>query len=493
MGKISVVYTIGNSDIKLDGQYVNSRDKNFRKITKSLLAMMSEYKYLFTKTQSTHRAMKIATLQKKYIIELPILDVFIRYIEIEFHENHTAADYYFFITDQTDEQKNKQDTVFLFGIFKNFLKSIGVEESKIHSVKITDNPTNLTKMFEFTESFIRQNEEALKNYDDIYTVLGPGTPQMLNSILLNFSVFKNARFIYMPRQGTPQRITYPTKILSGEIKDSVAKLVDNYEYSAALSLYEELPDSERKDVNLLEAIVLRTNFDFDAAYEAFNDYYNRINETNKFLNNLKNTFQKLKDKKEKELRKELYYEFCIRIMSKHYLEAIGMVFRFEEEILEIGVEKLLNIKIESKDNFKAFKDAVKNNTALKNYLDRNMIRWDSSSPNRTTYKEILEFFKKNIKSSAQWIKKIINFCNSTEEKRSGINMSLLELRNQTPFAHGFEGVSEEKIRNVFGSPEVLPNKFKEILLLFDIKVEDMNDSEFPFVKINGYLKEKLKE
>ncbi len=492
MAKIGVIYTIGNSDIRLDNQQINSREKDFRKITESLSKMMGKYKFSIGKTETTNRAIEIKTPHKEYIVELPILNAFIWFIETEFQENHTAADYYFFVTDQADELKNKQDTIFLFDIFKNFLKSIGVNEEQIHSVKITDNPTDLTKMFELTESFIRKNEETIKNYDDIYIALGPGTPQMSNSILLNFSVFKNARFIYIPRQGTPKKISFPVKMLSKEIKTFVTRLIDNYEYQAALSIYKQLPYSEQKESKLLEAIALRTNFDFNAAYDAFNDYYNRVSKTDKFLNNLKSTIRKLKNGNDEELRKELYYEFCIRILSKHYLEAIGMVFRFEEEILKIGVEKLLDVKIEKEDNFKTFKDAVKKVPNLTNYLDKNKIHWDSS-PNRTTYKSILEFFKKNDTNNEAWIEKIINFCKSTEEKRSGANMSLLDLRNQTPFAHGFEGVSEEKIRNVFGSPEVLPNKFKEILSLFGIEVEDINDSKFPFKEINDYLKEKLKE
>lgn len=492
MHKIAVLYTLGNSDIDINNEKLNKEKQNFRTKTKEILDLSKKNGFKF-QSKDSKLGFKIKDGSNTYEVSFPIFSSLISYLD-SIPVKRNEIDYYFFYTDQKDEDHNNQDTLYLFELVKDLLKSIGVKEEDIVGKRIDFNPADYSEVFKYFNKFIEDEGEKFKeDYKDIYLVLGPGTPQMNSGLLLSFTDFERARFLYIPKEEKPRRINFPNVIRSKGIKESVINLINKFDYIAAYNLYETLPDpEEKKHIKILEALLHRINFDFDEAYNAFNEYYKKyVHDDDNFLEKLKNVFEKLRDKDETELLKELYYKFAISIEAKYYLDAVGMLFRFDEEILKNATEKLLNVKINSNNDFKEFREAVEKEKDLVEKLDANGIRFRDSSPNRVVYKKIVDYFYKKDKPS--WLEKVIQSSESLEEKLGGQDKSLVELRNKTPFAHGFEGASRKKITTIYGEPEVLRRKLRECLKALDINVEDINDSNFPFRKINEYLAKKIKE
>ena len=125
-------------------------------------------------------------------------------------------------------------------------------------------------------------------------------------------------------------------------------------------------------------------------------------------------------------------------------------------------------------------------------MKKRTIRWKEGSPNRITYAGILDYLKdKESTKNKNLIRRVLDFNESIGEE-SASRDTLLDLRNHTPFAHGFEGVSKEKIERIYKIPEGIAGDFRKILKEFNIKVESYNSDQFPFRLINEYLKEKIK-
>lgn len=483
-----LIYPLGNSDILFNKNYIER--ENFRKVTEAIYNELSNLKYeIFSDKTLHYNGLKYKVDSEERALLFPIFTSVIKSIKNYIKE----MKFYFIYTDQKNIEENKQDTLYLYEIVKKFLTKRGIEPEKVKGFPITHNPTDLSILYNTISNFRLEREDEFKNANDIFIILGPGTPQMTTNLILNFMDFRNARFYYISRYKEGLKpIDFPYKVISKEIKDSVLRLIDDFNYTAANLLYKKLPDEERKEIKLIESLHHRTNFDFERAYNSFIDYYNRCVDRESVIEDLKDTLEKLKDKDEKELKKELYYEFVLRIRSERYLEAVAMIFRFVEEILMTTVEKEFNVKITSKDDFEDFKKIFKENKDLREYFsnEKRKINWENKAPTRITYVKLLRYLKnrEGVKDK-NLIEKVLSFYERYDNEESAI----LDLRNSTPFAHGFEGVSREKLEKAYKSPEIIAEEFKEIMETLGIKVESYNSDKFPFVLINNYLKERIKK
>ncbi len=525
MGGKALIYTLGNSDIIIEknGEKISfgERKKLFRELTlkarKEIEASGEKAKITGVKQEPPTKGLQYTDPDGKQTrVILPIFPVMLDALKEEF-ANIKETEYYIFYTNQDDEKYNSQDTLHLAKIIEVFLTKMNVPKNFIHLEKINFNPTDTSKLLERFNEFIRTNSDKLLNFERVFLAMGPGTPQMSIASLLTFVKINKLRIYYVPRNGTPYRLNLLQKIKDKETIDSVLSLTSHYNYSSASILYKNL-QSEKEHEDLLDALYYRTSFEFERAFEAIDKYYNKFQ--NEEVKVLRKELYNLKNREENALMKELYYEFALRILSKQYMDAVGMVFRFQEEILKKAVEKCLGVKIvkrepnspkelrqsnegtkENKDSknedFHQFKEKIRNNEKLKKYLEKSKKDWEKRAPNRVLYRAILEYAIENpefcIQGEGEKIKKLIDFDRDLEEKNAH-GENLLDLRNSTPFAHGFSGVSEERIKEILNlRPTDLIEKFRTILSGIGIKVEKYEDENFPFNRINKYLERALKK
>ncbi len=506
MGKKALIYTLGNSDIIIekDGETISfgERKKLFRELTlkarKEIEASGEKVNITTAKQEPPTKGLQYTDSDNKRTkIILPIFPLVLDVLKDEFAKI-TETEYYIFYTNQEDEKYNSQDTLHLAKIIEFFLTKMSVPKNFIHLEKINFNPTDTSKLLERFDEFIRTNSDKLSNFEKVILATGPGTPQMSIASLLTFVKINKLRIYYVPRNGTPYRLNLLQKIKDKETIDSVLSLISHYNYSSASILYENL-QSGKEHRDLLNALYYRTSFEFERAFEAIDKYYNKFG--GKEVTDLRRELHKLKNKEKEALLKELYYEFALRILSKQYMDAIGMTFRFQEELLKRLVEKYLETDVvkndSKKETFSGLKQKIRENPKLKEFLENEKVKWEEKDPNRIVYRGILKYALEKDKNTPpemrNTIEKILDFDKELEQKNKN-NENLLDLRNSTPFAHGFSGVSEERIKEILNlRPTDLIEKFRSILTGMGIKVEKYEDENFPFNKINKYIEKALKK
>jgi len=467
-----LIYPIGNSDVRVADD--TRQPPNYRDLTKQIANHIAQ-------AEITTGGLQVVLEGNRKDILLPIFYETLRNLK-------SVDEYLFVITDQ--QPPNEKDTVNAFPIFKQYLKMRNVPEEKIKAHTINFNPTDLDKLMEEFAKF--SNIYSLNKYDEINVIIGPGTPQIAIALLLSLSELENTIFYYTSRDTNGhtklEKIGFKKKIQDYVIRRAVKILIDKYDYVGAYTLLKEheiCPDAEK----FIGSIVSRQDFDFSESRKQFNEFYGGISNPPGIIEECRTELSMLLQNDKNALLEELYYQFSLRILSKRYLEAVAMVFRFEEEILKRHVENFLGITIQKDEEgrFKEFVDKVRSNENLKKYLEERRIKYDT--PNRVTYKSILKYFAES--HNDEKIRDILGFFNSLEPEQTNVK-SLSDIRNNSPFAHGFEGITESKIRGVLGyGPETLVQKFRELLGELGIKVLSPDDREYIYRRINAYLKELL--
>ena len=505
-----IVYPLGNSDVVFDDETLSKAfgNKNYirretEKISKEINSSGFELRTFLEKPQP----LKVYGIvyprggKEKHTLKFPLLSALFEYMDEEYRKRPKDVRYYFLYTNQTGD-KNGQDTIHIYEIIEKFLKE-GLQIKDVRGKSIEVNPTKLSLLKGVAKSLRADLEEMVKTSsgnEEIIIAIGPGTPQMNIALLLYLFDVENVHFAYIPRGDRPYNLQFAREIHSSQTKRAVLQLVEHFDYRSALLLYKDLPDEEKREINLLRALSLRVDFNFNEAYDALRKYLDKFEHKPSELRDFELELKRLANLDKKALLQELYYEFALRIKTEHYLEAVGMLFRIEEELLKTATEKVLNIKIESKENADGklsfnwlWEKLSKENKSLVEHLEEGKVH-TSGAPNRVTYKEILTYlYKKGINNSEE-VEKVLNFCNYIENaKTTTAKYSLLDLRNKTPFAHGFEGVSEKKIEETAIPVDELLGKVKDTFKALNVDVIPPNDLAFPFKKVNGYLEKKLKE
>ncbi len=504
----ALIYTLGNSDITIKKGCINvsfgPRKELFRKLTleaRNEIKNAKDLKIVSVQSEPPSKGLQYTGQDgEKTVISLPMFPLVLNALKKNEFTKANETEYFIFYTNQSDQEHNSQDTLHLAEITKHFLMEMKVPESSIHLEKIGFNPTDTAKLMERFDSFIKENSELLPKFESVFLAMGPGTPQMGIASLFTFAKLENLKIYYLPRKKLPRRINILQEIKDRETIYSVLSLIGHYDYSPAYALYRDLY-SGKEHLKLLESLYYRVSFEFGKAYDAIDEYFSKFQD--KEPQEMREHLYKLKHNNEEALIKELYYEFALRILSERYMEAVGMVFRFQEEILKQAVEQYLKIKIikhepGAQEDFHQFKEKIRSNIELQKYLDDHKMNWESRDPNRYIYKTILKYavekdnnYPEDKKSITN---KILEFDRDLEEKENPSVGNLLDLRNSTPFAHGFSGVSESRIKEVLNlGPTDLVEKFRSLLSGIGIEVERYESENFPFRKINTYIKKRLKQ
>ena len=531
-----IVYPLGNSDVVFDDETLSKAfgNKNYirretEKISKEISSSGFELRTFPAKLQSSrvYGIIYPKNGKEKHTLKFPLLSALFEYISDEYGKKPKESRYYFLYTDQTSS-KNGQDTIHIYEIIEKFLKE-GLKVKGVCGKSIEVNPTKLSLLKGVAKSLRADLEEMVKTSsvrEDIVVVIGPGTPQINMALLFDLFDVENVHFAYIPRGDKPYNPHFAREIRSSQTKRAVLQLVEHFDYRSALLLYKDLPDEERREINLLRALSRRVDFNFNEAYEALRKYLDKFEHKPSELKDFELELKRLASLDKKALLQELYYEFALRIEMEHYLEAVAMLFRIEEELLKMLVEKVLNVTIEGEKtpngdlSFGWFwKRLSDENEDLIKYLNKKDVR-TSGAPNRITYQKILSYLyteykslsedkrkgkeklgvkniaelERALKENISKVEKVLEFYDYIEkEKRTGAKYSLVELRNKTPFAHGFEGVSEKKVEETAIPVDELLGKVKDTFKALNVDVIPPNDLAFPFKKVNGYLEKKLKE
>jgi hypothetical protein len=522
-----IIYPLGNSDIQTKSGTINARE--FREKTEEVWNWIKNNKDKVTigslklNNQNDEEKKEIKGIRftingNQEFYFFPILnEVFNEFISKEKGDNNVI---YFIYTDQKDEKVNKQDTIYEFEIIRFFLKELIKSNWAVEPLPFEGDPTDIENALENIKKFkkIVLNKKDILKQRDIEIIYGPGVPAVNYSLILEFFDVANFNYAKLVKIGESQT----TKIIETPIlgvispivsKNAIKGLIANYNYNAAynfLSVFEKLQpmNEDLSKTNLfLEVIYYYMLFRFNEAKNSLNDVKRRysLNEKEKEIYKLLESELKplTNDKTEEvEFLVPLINIMQIYFKSGMFNDWISLVFRLDEEFGKLITEILLcGIKIEKDDSgkFKALEEAIEGNKELKEYLNAHRIRYDN--PSRKTYETIINYFKdkQNLDDKKRHIidsyDKLSDFLGETNQNK---DKKLSDLRNNSPFAHGFVGISEDLIKE---HAQMLPEAVlaELIRLSRDLvenisenmkgKVKDINSKEFVFNKINKLLTE----
>jgi len=360
-----------------------------------------------------------------------------------------------------------QDTKYIAIIIKKLLERDFKDRiSKIIIKEINKNPSDYSEMFgEYKDILKKQQEEDNRkkiDVDEIYLNITGGTPAQNFSLLLwAVSLWEDKVNVFYKLKGKKENKTEKIgkEVLRYIKLKEVANLSELFPKLAAelikkFNLYGE--DSDKEYYFLLGKHYFFL-FDFDKAKEYFKKAYNlnkqeSLSEIDK-INNAKN-----KNETNSLIAKiDILFDNLIHQWKKEaYVDFLGRLFRFSEAILDVLYLHFDNRRL-----------LLINDKNLITYLNTKKFKREGIIfPSEIEIKEnklnrkVKLFFISYFAERDEKIKEILEILDGIE--------FLADLRNSTIIAHGFEGVSREKILEEY-SRKRKGNKDIEKTLLRDLE------------------------
>lgn len=460
-----LIINLGNSDIEKEGNKI-------------------EYKQFREKTEKIYEQLQKANKEEKQGIfrqlDFPIIKAIIDKVDKELGSKKLDG-IIFAYTDQ--KCNNNQDTIYLYKILKekkeliNNLKTKDQEiwerrlkSSKFNYNKIEFNPSDIDKMYNFYAKKIK--ELNTKKIEKLFISITGGVSAMNFALLISAIEKFNGQVIpcYLPKG---HKFAYKVKIAENlrkqMLKRDIKILIKNKDYFAVIKIFENLEDDIAEGISKsdLRNIILalkyaeaRIQFNFDKSKEYALKCSDNIEEYREEFIELGKDISIEQDdyiNRLVELKNNAKYLY----KNGAYTDFLGRVYRFQEAIYE-HILRQYDLIIEESNGCKINKEILENE-----YSDKKVILDNIKIDGNT-----LKYKEGNLSVDA--MSNIIIVLIENEEVRNIINEmekinDVKQLRNKSILAHGFEGISKEKIEEKLKCKE--KNIFK---LLEDIMCKMLN-------------------
>jgi hypothetical protein len=253
----------------------------------------------------------------------------------------------------------------------------------------------------------------------------------------------SVKYLYLPRNSNePKEVKLLSHLNRQKYASIIQELINNYEYGSALKIARESPHvSNFRLLTLLEVMRRRVLFDFEGALKESK----KMGSNEQGIQDLVNSLSDLSQLNEKKILEELVYRVELSFNKKDYLEAIALLFSLIDNFLQYQFKVSTGKSIEKLEGeFKEFNEFIQETPYIENkekYLNM---------PNRPNLRELLSLINKN-ESPIERVEEINSFINRLErpEKVNGKEISILDLRNHGPYAHGATGVNEELLKEIY--------------------------------------------
>lgn len=361
---------------------------------------------------------------------------------------------YLFGTNQN--KSHAQDTIFISRIVKEIIvRKFGFDENAIKIIEINKNPAHLDEMYGVYGEFFKD----ITDDANVHFVSVTGGAPAQNSALMFESISRfetKAQITYLP-QGlkTPQYLHIGERVYKNLLMREVKALKEKHLYGAAAEIAVKYDLLDKKEICLLKAEEARLSFDFESAIrilESEKDSFLGVEKAN--LEEKISILQKLADgtkgaqpfSKEyfsahQALINELYRNMEIKWKQGAYVDFLGRLVRFQEAILRTGFEYATQISTDKQNGrFTAFEKYVEGMDGLKNFLLSEGLK-QTNEPSTLALRKTIKYLIERKKGNIDFLKTIKKFADEVNK--------LTELRNRTIMAHGFEGVSAEKIKETY--------------------------------------------
>lgn len=491
---IVVIYPLGNSDIQVvkegnrktidvflkeNGNLKPVFGENYRSFTKKvneLLSLRDKQKGIFRKDKSISVRSESSI---NFEISFPIIGKLIDYLEDLFKGEKII--FYFLTTDQKNSNFSSQDTIYLYEILEKVLPQV-YENFEVKKILIDFEPVDIEKLFPTINSLLNSCNEIKEEGNTIYLVFGPGVPSVNYVLISYFSLLgrEGVYFFYTKRENDNTVIVpAPIKKYFHEsiLKKLVFDLIEKYDYTAAhiaLRSYNDFIDRRIKYLSsVMEILHYRQIFNFEKSNYKIDrvlvetpEEYHKLKEFLKEQKKILSTLNK-EEWPESDVYKtvELANRIAANFVTEKINEALALVFRLDEQLGKLIVEKAFVGRIEksrnenykdkfvvrNNDNEKPFEDTVKSfdEGKLFDYLRKKSPELKFDKPNRLVYFKIVSYLeeKEAFRNACLSFKELVEFIGSQEDHASSKNgnKTLSDLRNMSFYAHGFNGYDREYV------------------------------------------------
>lgn len=440
---VTLFYNVGQSDILIDG-----KDKtgfcitgtgglpDFRRPTQEVYETLSE---------GNPRVDASGLFIKKGLrVDFPILHQISRYLE------QNDMDFDHIVLFASDQQGSYQvtDTLYVALLMKMFLNK-RKPRARTEVVHVTSNPTDYDAMMQFYAGFVEQHTAEIQGSFRNILPLAPGTPACTFGLMMGFLPYlANSYPLYIPRKGHPVKVSIMSELAREQYRNLLRRAVQAYDYEGAIRILESANFRDESLKYLFSALHQRLNFRFDAALVQLRKFQERLNTP---LIEYERSFFELSKGNRKSEIVELFYGIEISFKKRKFLEGVALVFRLQEAVLIQIVEDLLGTEIKKENGrFPGFESAIRACSELDGYLQKKGIRYE---PTRLLLMLIVQYFHDQEKDVGrkQRLKTTLDFCSAVGEISEDVHaqpkghFTLGDLRNASPFGHGFGGINEEDI------------------------------------------------
>ncbi len=421
--KTIFISNIGNSDLGINGESIFDPKKE----------------NVYERSKKLYESKEIDNL------ELLLLDPLIEKIRCRYDIERMCL----FCTEQ--QPQHRQDTLYIGYIIKEILiNDYGFSDDEIDIRRITKNPSNYDVMFDFYE---RELENINTFNSEIVFISPTGGTQAQNmaAIFAAVSNFrKKARMIYLPRGSREvEELQIGSRIYDKLFRERLDILRENYLYGLAADLAEEHDLLKPNEIRLLRAKNYRLLFDFENAKKILTDIRSKLTDRREEIEDAENDLERLKNRDIKALIKELYENMEIKWKQGAYVDFLGRLFRFEEACYYYLISKNFGIDISNRQNHKEFIDVIKKDNELMRFLKSKRYGGNELKIDETNVKRPLLFFILSYHKEKWGVGLLYRVFNKINDYEGNPDLSLGNLRNKTIIAHGFEGVSKEKIMELY--------------------------------------------
>lgn len=399
-----VAITIGNRDVVLSKTKLPDNLNTCRQIGNYIL---SKYEKL------------------KDEIDLPIIQPFLDVLE----DRKEKINHFFLIaTDQDDKRYRDKDSINFAKIIKKQLER-KFKESKIHIIMLKNDINNYLKNYEFFQKELR-NIPNIQEIDKFYVLPVGGMPNINSPFnLVSIMLLKEKVFQYYVDeiQKNAYPISFNHKFLSELEKERIKPALDRFFFASVSNISSN--DFIKRFSNYAYS---RISFNFKNAKIIIDDLLAQY--PDKDLKKFNESITEIRNYQDKKLQ-ELFFSAIIKIKQEQYVDALLRLYNFTDNLFLNKVCEQYGLKLEPEKDFtkwwfKAINKIKNENPNIESSLEKiNGNNADLSKKGVPLYSVLIKYKNKD--------------CNIFEITEPLLAIS--DLRNKSIAAHGFEGVSLEKI------------------------------------------------
>ena len=434
----------------------------------------------------------------------PIIDAFARYFQ---HRQLVIDRLIMFDTDQADTPASSvkdrndvslrdKDTCWFGMILERY-----IQEHWSHVTRMVERRTiydvNPSLYDDAMQAFGQQLANIKHQPETEYYVLAAGGTQAFNNALQFKAIarFREACFVLYKSEHDqwPYSLNIRKQLLNSFNMSTAIQLIQQHNFLGAITLLEGSVDSGI--IGLLRYAKYREDFDFDSAQQILAQIQFDVDGSLRDLvRSIQHTAYQIDQADLKFLLVELYYNAQIAYTNGRYADFLGRMFRFQETVLRYLVETTFKLstdysKAHKAENLAKFNQLLADDPALHAYLEQATLgdqKLDYQHFSVPVLISMLNFASE--KAGQRYLsKQQAGLCIGILKNLHKIT-NLAQMRNQSIIAHGFQGVSKEKINEAMQlKPEQTPLDFlRDTLSKMQIDIH-----KSPFQQIQMTLTQKL--